>query len=502
MKSYQNIVAITKRFYLFVIAFFVSLQSLKAQINLVPNSSFETYITCPSAYFGNPPPDPWYLNCSKTIKKSYFNGCAAMSDLTSVPYNYPIGSLNYQQAYTGSGYIILVYYPNDRNYIQTKLIDSLKINHFYYVKYFTNLPNTIAMACNNNGLLLTKKAFYVDTLSNPYAIYPANPQIVNYGNPIITDTMSWVKVSGIYKAQGGEQFITIGNFKTDAQTTVVNVNPAGEYVCGYIIDDVSVIPLDSFNLLADAGADKIITIGDSVFIGSYTNGIDSLKWLNQNTGNKIDSTRPGFWVHPLVNTCYVLTQTVNGFTSSDTVCITVKPLPLKFISFSIFPSNGGVRGGFTTANEINVSHYNILRSINGKDFTLVDKVKANNKNYNEYSFTDSPPVEGVGVGFYYRIQSIDKDGKISYSETRTVDNKKMVEGVIVYPNPAKDYIAINGKLIKEVSVTSIDGRVMLKQQCSNVYSTTINIKNLVAGLYIVKTIDSKGVIITNKLIKQ
>ena len=87
-------------------------------------------------------------------------------------------------------------------------------------------------------------------------------------------------------------------------------------------------------------------------------------------------------------------------------------------------------------------------------------------------------------------------------ETRTVDNKKMVEGVIVYPNPAKDYIAINGKLIKEVSITSIDGRVMLKQQCSNVYSTTINIKNLIAGLYIIKTIDSKGVIITNKLIKQ
>jgi hypothetical protein len=43
---------------------------------------------------------------------------------------------------------------------------------------------------------------------------------------------------------------------------------------------------------------------------------------------------------------------------------------------------------WTTANEINVSHFNIQRSSNGKDFINIGKVKANNKNYNEYSFTD------------------------------------------------------------------------------------------------------------------
>jgi len=325
-------------------------------------------------------PPPWYLNCTKQINKSYLNGCANITDLTSVPISYTSGGLNYQLAHTGQGFIILDYLAagllNNRYYLQTELLDSLKKGYNYYVEYFTNLHDQAVFACNNNGLLFTIAAFYVDTLINPYAVYPANPQIVNYGNPIITDTMSWVKVSGIYKARGGEQFITIGNFKYASQTNYITVNSTGVCYCsGYAIDDVSVIPLDSFNLLADAGADKIITIGDSVFIGSYTNGIDSLKWLNQNTGNKIDSTRPGFWVKPSSTTSYVLHQVVNGCFSSDTVVVTVKPLPLKFISFTaqIQPTPSPSKEGnvlllWQTANEINVSHYNIQLSLNGKDF--------------------------------------------------------------------------------------------------------------------------------------
>jgi hypothetical protein len=187
-----------------------------------------------------------------------------------------------------------------RQYIANKLSDSLKANRCYYVEFWVNLPNPMRFACNNLGGLLTKTAVYVDTFNTPFGVLPANPQIVNYGNPIISDTLNWVKVSSIYTAQGGEQYITIGNFKYASQTNYITVNPNGYFGACYYVDDVSVIPLDSLTLKADAGTDKNITLGDSTFIGSYTNGIDTLKWINQNTTLAIDSTRPGFWVKPLI----------------------------------------------------------------------------------------------------------------------------------------------------------------------------------------------------------
>ena len=265
--------------------------------------------------------------------------------------------------------------------------------------------------------------------------------------------------------------------------------------------------MDSFNLLADAGADKIITIGDSVFLGSYTNGIDTVKWLNQNTGNKIDSTRPGFWVHPLVNTCYVLTQTVNNYTSSDTVCITVKPLPLKFSSFTtqIQPTpskEGNVLLQWQTANEINVSHFNTQRSVNGKDFTTIGKTFAKNKSLNEYSFADVllPSLEGLGVGLFYRIESIDNDGKKQYSETRamTINNKS---GITIYPNPAKDFVNINCVGMKEIK--------LINQLGQGVFHKTINksaykmdVSSLCKGVYFLSVLTTNGVVKNEKLIVQ
>jgi len=41
---------------------------------------------------------------------------------------------------------------------------------------------------------------------------------MKFGNPVITDTLNWIKISGIYAANGGEDHIIIGNFYDDART--------------------------------------------------------------------------------------------------------------------------------------------------------------------------------------------------------------------------------------------------------------------------------------------
>ena len=496
--------------YLVCFAIFCINFKISAQQNLVPNPSFEIYKVCPNNPL-DPPPPPWYVPTNYGI--AYCNACSNSPNL-SVPF---FGLGNFQYAHTGNAFCALDfvnnYTQNHRNYYQVKLLDSLKKNKFYYVEFFAVSTNTAAARCNNIAALFTNTAVYVDTVHYPYGVLNGNPQIVNYGNPIISDTFNWIKVSAIFKAQGGEQYLTLGNFKDDTLTNYLVLDSSLYDYAGYSIDDVSVIPLDSFCLKADAGRDTTITIGDSVFIGSYTNGIDSLRWLQGNT--VIDSTRPGFWVKPTTATSYILHQVVNGCVTSDTVTVTVNTLPLKFITFSASPTppkEGLINLLWTTANEINVSHFNILRSIDGIEFKVVGKVKANNKTLNNYNYIDNlaslqiPPFGGGGAWFY-KIAAIDFDGKMSYSEVRTISPPVGGVGggyISVFPNPAKDVVNISCVGMKEVNVINELGQVVYKQIATgtNLRNDTIiiNTKNFNKGLYVVQVINAKGEIKTEKLL--
>jgi Secretion system C-terminal sorting domain len=357
-------------------------------------------------------------------------------------------------------------------------------------------------------MLFTYKPKFVDTLANILGLNVIldSPQIINYSNPIINDTFCWVKISSLFLAKGGEQYITIGNFKNDNQTTTKISNPTGVDQQGYYIDDVSVIPLDSFCLKANAGRDTTIKAGDSVFIGSYTNGIDTIKWYNA-AGQVIDSLQPGFWIKPSItgSYMYMIEQTVNGCYSRDTMYINVV-LPLRIMNYSVsLPSplgeGLGVRSSWQTTNEINVSHFNIQRSKNGKYFTTIAQQKAQNKALNNYSYTDETIRNEQQEAWFYRIESIDNDGKKSYSEIKKVSiNQLPYQSISIYPNPVKDYVNIVSNNLKTVELLSAYGQVLtVKQAYFN--RATINTSKLSNGIYLLKVTNQDGTVTIKKIIK-
>ena len=219
----------------------------------------------------------------------------------------------------------------------------------------------------------------------------------------------------------------------------------------------------------------------------------------QGTGNKIDSILPGFWVHPTQNTCYVLTQTVNGFTSSDTVCVNVQTVPLKFLSYelSLRGTKQSVLNEWTTVNEINVSCFNVQRSRDGYHFETIHKEQAKNKSNNEYTFIDDSPFDGWN---YYRLESVDKDGKKEYSKVLSININK-ANGISIYPNPAKETLNIKSSNLKQIQVLDYLGRVVL-QLDNPIELQTLNIQYLPNGLYIIKTLDNNGINSFEKFIKQ
>ncbi len=481
----------------------LSVGNLKAQYNLVPNQSFETYIVCPNTLNDIPAPPPWYRPCK--YGPLYANACC-ISNKWGVPYNR--GGANYQYAKTGDAYIGLFFINgpglNRREYYQIKLKDSLRMGHCYYAEFFVSTENDMKLGCNNISMLLTNKAVYVDTMATPYGVLQGNAQVFNYGNPIITDTLNWVKVSSVFVAQGGEQYITLGNFRKDNQTSYMAFQATGYLGAGYTIDDVSIIPLDSMPLKADAGRDTTIHIGDSAFIGSLTNGITNIAWYNA-AGQKIDSVQPGFYVHPTASTFYVVEQTVCGYYSRDTVNVTVGTVPLKFINYSLRQAQGDkVENRWTTANETNVSHFNIQRSNNGKDFTTIGTIKANNKSINEYSYEDNTlPFMVYGSVVYYRIVSVDRDGKTSFSEVRIIEVRGTNYEVRLFPNPAKDVVNVECKEgVKEVKIIDMFGKEIshFVRNDGNIHRLSLNTSHYSKGLYIVQVITKNGEVRSEELI--
>ena len=83
------------------------------------------------------------------------------------------------------------------------------------------------------------------------------PQIIS--TLFLTDTLNWMRIGGYYKANGGEQYITIGDFKPF--TTGDTLNTGNDTYPGayYYIDDVTVKKI--------VGCDTIDTVQE------YNNGM-------------------------------------------------------------------------------------------------------------------------------------------------------------------------------------------------------------------------------------
>ncbi|MFA7272621.1 MAG: T9SS type A sorting domain-containing protein [Crocinitomicaceae bacterium] len=315
--------------YLLLFVLYFPLQSI-GQYNLVPNPSFEnksSFAYVVPSISGGVGVSNWYN--PNTSTPDYFNECA-----------FPLAPL--QVPHSDSAYIGLATYDllgtNSREYVSVVLLETLHATKSYWVELYCSVGEYYSWyASNNLGIHFSDMALFSTT---PY-YFNVNAQLKYFNNEIIDDTLNWVKFSGIYQAIGGEQFITLGNFNTDAETTQgMYYSTGGIGQTYFLIDDVSVIPLDSIpgGIPVDAGPDQTIYIGDTAFIGQKISNMPDI-WTEL-SGIPVASNTAGVYVSPSVNTTYVVTRNLNGFYSTDTVTVFVYGLGLgekKKEQVSIYP---------------------------------------------------------------------------------------------------------------------------------------------------------------------
>jgi gliding motility-associated-like protein len=226
------------RFFITYILVFFTLYNVNPQPNLVPNPGFEIYTECPQ--FGgqvNFAP-PWYDPTGAS--SDYFNTCSTSSQN-------PLYSWAGSQApYSGNSFMGFFVFINNgsvsREYIQVKLNEPLHQGIEYCAEFYVSLADTSDYAVHNLGCLFTDTPVTHPTV--PPFLINLQAQIVNDGsiNPL-NNTKIWTKIQGTFIAQGGEQYLTIGNFYDDSQSDTSWIGGSGGggyYFSYYYIDNVYV----------------------------------------------------------------------------------------------------------------------------------------------------------------------------------------------------------------------------------------------------------------------
>jgi hypothetical protein len=185
---------------------------------------------------------------------------------------------------------------------------------------------------------------------------------------------------------------------------------------------------------------------------------------------------------------YILTTSTTSFSSFYLYKGGVGlPLPLKLVAFNGLLQNKNTLLTWITSNEVNVSHFEIERSTDGRSFTGVATVLSQPGTADKtYRFTDVNTFSGIN---YYRLKMVDNDGRYTYSFIVKIDAGKKYS-ISIVPNPARDYFTISGAdTFTDILITDIAGRTIkqMKKNISNRYETA----GLVKGVYLVRLINNK-----------
>jgi hypothetical protein len=183
--------------------------------------------------------------------------------------------------------------------------------------------------------------------------------------------------------------------------------------------------------------------------------------------------------------------------------------PVKFSNYElklINESNNNKKkivNNWATLTEINTSHFNIQRSVDGRSFTTVGTIAA--KGSSDYSFNDVVEPNSAVKVYYYRIEAVDNDGTKQYTYTKQIKLDEPVNQTIkVFPNPAqKDFIVTHSLAEKNTIIQVIDkaGKIcsvtLVKE---GTISTTVIASKLSKGNYTVLLIDDNRKIASSIII--
>ena len=264
--------------------------------NLVPNPSFELYENCP--------PYPGQIHESvgwdspNNNTTDYFHVCAPEEGGASVPRNL----LGFQMPASGNAYAgIRTWIPTIngnpvyREYLSIQLLQPLLEGHRYAVNMMVSLAETSSHTSDNLGIYLSPQPF------KNLRLYSVSPQISNPNGQWIKETRKWISVRGDLIADGGEEYLIIGNFETDEAMNRQIIAPNDEPKVYFYIDDLILISCPDKDLVEIV--DTTICKGGNLLLSGLPEAL-SYNWNNGSTTPNISVDKAGEYKVVSQTNCY------------------------------------------------------------------------------------------------------------------------------------------------------------------------------------------------------
>ncbi|KAI9437848.1 hypothetical protein F5148DRAFT_1294105 [Russula earlei] len=323
------------------------------------------------------------------------------------------------------------------------------------LQYATS-PNSFAPA-TPKGFVMVDASTTVAGSDVLYAIQPASGG--GGGSTASNAIVKYCKINGVWQVNGGygaytDNYMSVTATVSGGQVTLYAIRKAGAQGPG-----------GELVKIVDAGGYSSAFSGTETIIAAY------------NTG----------------------TSPLGGAWRGIAIAPDNSSLPLNLLSFTGKQAGKAIELDWTTANEINVSGFDIERSADGSSFQKIGNTAATGNG--GYAFTDEQPLAGTN---YYRLKMIDKDGTYTYSNVVAISIRS-VAAFNLYPNPANDQVTItHDKITSEAIITiySMDGKKILAEQLATGNTVDkINVGRLAPGNYIV-SLNLNNTINTTELIKK
>jgi len=165
-------------------------------------------------------------------------------------------------------------------------------------------------------------------------------------------------------------------------------------------------------------------------------------------------------------------------------------LPLELISFTGTATDNANKIQWTTANEINSSYFELLRSSSTTNFNSIVRINnlGNIGTRETYNYLDKMPIPGRN---FYRLKIVDADGSISYSSIISITTGKGNQQLAVYPNPVT-----NGVLNLQLPNTAVleifnSMGVLVHSNSLKAGMHQLAISHLAKGIYFIRANNEK-----------
>ncbi|RYY35926.1 MAG: T9SS type A sorting domain-containing protein [Sphingobacteriaceae bacterium] len=225
------------------------------------------------------------------------------------------------------------------------------------------------------------------------------------------------------------------------------------------------------------------------------------------------------------NSTLAETLTITGLTAGQTVYVRVYGYEEANANFNIAATGAALpvaieyfRGTKQNGKNVldwKVSCYNsptvnltIERSADGRNFAPIrSTTETAARCLQPFNYDDVAPLSGIN---YYRLKSVDVDGKVAYSNVVALLNReKGFEIVALSPNPVKDQAILNvtsaQSTIMEIVVTDLNGKQLSKQRVSLIAGNNqlpLSLGKLPAGTYQVTGLTADGQAKSTRFVKQ